>query len=144
MEAPPVIAPVISPARRWPISWLLIALGAVAAIAMAVVLFCFNPSQYGFYPRCQLYVTTGLYCPGCGSLRAMHALTHGQVLAALRCNALLTLSFPVLAILGLRRLAGKPPFILRPRLLVLLLVVGILFTILRNIHTAPFIYLAPP
>jgi hypothetical protein len=144
MQAPPVITPVISPARRWPISWLLITLGAVAIIAAAVTLYCFNPSQYGFYPRCQLYVTTGIYCPGCGSLRAMHELTHGHLLAALRCNALLTLSCPVLAFLGLRRLAGKPPFILRPRLLVLLITVGIIFTLLRNIHAAPFIYLAPP
>ena len=69
-------------------------IGAVSGAAVAAVLmvhFLFNPSHYGFYPRCILYRMTGIYCPGCGALRASHQLIHGHFLTALRCNALLVL-----------------------------------------------------
>jgi len=143
MEPPPVIAP----ARSRSIWWLGVALllGAVAA-----VLFRFNPAQYGFYPRCALYTTTGLYCPGCGSLRALHQLVHGHLATALRFNPLLIISLPFAAFYFWRCvslwLAGKPlpAFVMRPGWIKLLAVVVIVFTILRNIPYAPFIYLAPP
>lgn len=146
MEAPPVItSPTPTPRRvGW---WLTIALPAVAAL---VVLFLFNPSQYGFYPRCMLYVTTGLYCPGCGGLRAMHYLTHGHVLTALHYNPLAVLSLPFFGFYSVRWLrrwmSGQPlpPFVLQPKWIKLLTVVVILFTVLRNIHIAPFTWLAPP
>jgi hypothetical protein len=126
-------------------------LGVVLLIAAVVmVLFLFNPSQYGFYPRCALYTTTGIYCPGCGSLRALHHLVHGHFAMALRCNPLLILSLPFAAFyfwhyLG-RWITGEPlpPLVMRPGWIKLLAVVVILFTILRNIPHAPFIYLAPP
>jgi hypothetical protein len=143
MEAPPVIAPT----RRHSAWWLA---GACVCAAIAVVLFEFNPSHYGFYPRCWLYTTTGIYCPGCGSLRAMHQLTHGHLAAALRCNLLLTLSVPFVAIFAIRCAwcwtAGKPlpSMAIRPGWIMALAVILILFTILRNIHVAPFTYLAPP
>ncbi len=41
---------------------------------------------------CLFYETTGLYCPGCGSGRAVLALLHGHPLKALGHNALLFLS----------------------------------------------------
>ncbi len=115
-----------------------------------VVLFKFNPSQYGFYPRCMLYATTGIYCPGCGSQRALYQLVHGHLATALRCNLLLILSLPYLvftfARYSLRWMAHKPlpQFVIRARWLKLLVGVLIIFTILRNIPCAPFNYLAPP
>ncbi len=143
MEAPPVIAPI----RRHAAWWLA---GGCACVAIGIVLFEFNPSHYGFYPRCWLYTSTGIYCPGCGSLRAMHQLAHGHLATALRCNLLLTLSVPFVAIFALRYAAswtaGKPlpTLAIRPRWIKALAVVLVLFTILRNIPCAPFIYLAPP
>lgn len=65
-------------------------------IAMAAaVLYCFDPAQVGFYPRCQFHALTGLQCPGCGGLRAVHALLHGHVASALRLNALLVAALPL-------------------------------------------------
>ncbi len=54
----------------------------------AGVLFVFPPERYGFYPRCPVYETFGLLCPGCGATRAAAALLHGHVLDALHWNAL--------------------------------------------------------
>ncbi len=62
----------------------------------AVVLYWFDPAHSGFYPVCALHQTTGLLCPGCGGLRALHQLLHGHFVAAFRLNALLVLSLPVL------------------------------------------------
>lgn len=143
MEAPPIIAPT----RRHSAWWLA---GACGFAVIGMVLFEYNPSHYGFYPRCWLYTTTGIYCPGCGSLRAMHQLTHGHLATALRCNLLLTLSVPFAAIFAtrsaLRWTAGKslPSLEIRPAWIKALVAVIVLFTILRNIHVAPFTYLAPP
>src|SRR5690242_18001165 len=90
-------------------AWRLLLRGfVVLALALGmIVLYRFNPAQYGFYPRCALYETTGLLCPGCGCLRALHQLLHGNVVQAFRFNALLVLSLPLFASLaglaGLRR-----------------------------------------
>jgi len=124
--------------------------GLVFLLMAGFVIFQFNPSDYHFYPRCMLYVTTGIYCPGCGSQRALYYLAHGHLATALRCNALLILSLPFLAFTfarySLRWVANKPlpPFIIRTGWIKLLVGVLILFTILRNISCSPFIYLAPP
>lgn len=88
--------------------------GMVAAalvFAGAAVLFLFNPAQHGFYPICIFHATTGLLCPGCGSLRALHALLHGNIVTAFLLNPLLIGSLPLIAVLGLRAvlsLAGMP------------------------------------
>ena len=46
---------------------------------------------------------TGTYCPGCGGLRAVNDLTHGDVVAAASSNLLLVGSLPVLALWWTRR-----------------------------------------
>jgi hypothetical protein len=45
-----------------------------------------DPSRPGHYPLCPTYALTGFYCPGCGLLRATHALLHGDVVAATAFN----------------------------------------------------------
>ncbi len=62
--------------------------GLAAAGAAALVLFCFDPARCAVYPVCTFHQLTGLDCPGCGSLRAMHQLLHGHFLSALHFNAL--------------------------------------------------------
>jgi hypothetical protein len=65
-----------------------------ASLAVLATLFLFDPTRHGFYPQCALHQLTGLYCPGCGALRATHELLHGRILAAFRLNALFVLSAP--------------------------------------------------
>jgi hypothetical protein len=58
-----------------------------------------DPARPGHYPGCPFYALTGKYCPGCGGLRAVHDLTHGDVLAALSSNALVTFAVPIAVVL---------------------------------------------
>lgn len=73
-------------------------LGAAAGVlAACLLLYFFNPEQVPIYPQCPFRKWTGLDCPGCGGLRAMHQLLHGNVMAALRLNAFVVLLIPVAA-----------------------------------------------
>ena len=57
----------------------------------------YPPLEVHFYPRCPLFVLTGIYCPGCGALWAGHALLHGHLDAAFGYNALFVVDAPFLA-----------------------------------------------
>ncbi|HEX6447294.1 MAG TPA: DUF2752 domain-containing protein [Streptosporangiales bacterium] len=61
----------------------------VAAPLLAATAYVANvdPNAAGHYPTCPSLLVTGYYCPGCGGLRAMYALTHGHPLQALHDNA---------------------------------------------------------
>src|SRR5438270_9716221 len=72
---------------------------SVLAVCSATLYF-FDPAHFGFYPKCALYQSTGLLCPGCGSLRALHQLLHGHWAEALRFNALLVLFLPLAFLYG--------------------------------------------
>jgi hypothetical protein len=74
------------------------------AAAMAAVLFLFDPATHGFYPVCLLHQTTGLLCPGCGTLRALHQLAHGNLAAAWGLNCLVVALLPVAFWLAAREL----------------------------------------
>jgi hypothetical protein len=65
-----------------------------AAAATVVVTFV-DPHSPGHYPTCPFLFLTGYYCPGCGGLRMVNALTHGHVAAAFGSNPLLFLLVPV-------------------------------------------------
>jgi hypothetical protein len=111
--------------------------GAVA-FAILCVLYALNPSVSRLFPPCPLHSLTGLYCPGCGSLRATHLLLHGNFTGAFDMNPLMVLSLPILGLL-----------VLRPRLAYLRWMPWAAFTVLiaygiaRNIPMWPFTLLAP-
>lgn len=124
------------------------AAGAAAALAAAAVLFRFDPMKVDFYPKCPLFVLTGLLCPGCGALRAGHALLHGDLGAALGFNALLTLALPLVLYALLQPLArsrGAPLPALRVSTGGAWALLGVLlaFGVVRNFPFAPFTLLAP-
>jgi hypothetical protein len=73
--------------------------GLLAGVA-CIVLFYFDPRQYHFYPVCFFHQTTGLLCPGCGTLRGLHQLLHGHLAAAFRFNPMLIVSLPFLCWFG--------------------------------------------
>ena len=121
--------------------------GLAGGGALALVLFCFDPARVPIYPLCTFHRLTGLDCPGCGSLRALHALLHGQVWTALQFNALTVLSVPVLAWLAFRIIRHKadkgPALNVRPLWLWLYLAAWIGFGILRDLPAPLFAWLAP-
>ena len=67
---------------------------ALAAIAAAVLLYEFPPERYSFYPACPVFRYLHLYCPGCGSTRALAALLHGNLVEALQYNPLFVALLP--------------------------------------------------
>jgi len=113
-----------------------------------LILFLFNPVQSDFYPFCFFHRITGLQCPGCGSLRAMHQLLHGNVGAAFHYNALLILSLPLLLAqavrIGIAKATHQPARgAFNPAWLWAGMAVLILFAILRNLPFHAFAWLAP-
>lgn len=75
---------------------------ALAAAGALTVIGTVDPNEAGHYPTCPFLAVTGLWCPGCGSLRALHALTRGDVLGAAGRNVLLVACVPLLAWLWVR------------------------------------------
>ena len=67
----------------------------VAGCIVVAFLYRYSPEATGWYPRCPFHFFTGLNCPGCGSLRALHALLHGRLVEAFCCNPLLMACLPI-------------------------------------------------
>ena len=63
---------------------------AGVTLGAATLLFAFDPAVTWWFPSCPLNALTGWLCPFCGSLRAVHALLHGDPLAASTLNPLTT------------------------------------------------------
>ena len=106
----------------------------VAAGAALLVLFLFDPASVRIYPPCPFHALTGLNCPGCGSLRASHALLHGEFQRALALNPLMVAALPVLVILRL-----KPSWAYSPKVAWLAAVTLIAYGIVRNCAIWPFL-----
>jgi hypothetical protein len=119
---------------------------AAFAAGGATLVFFFDPTTHHFYPVCQFHRLTGLNCPGCGMTRALYALLHGEVMTALRDNALLVAAIPVLLVRGLWFALKKPEeraaaMFLPVRWVGPLVIVTLLFTVLRNLPA--FAFLSP-
>ena len=108
---------------------------AVAAVGLVAAV---DPNEPGHYPTCPFHAATGLWCPGCGSLRALHALAHGQVREALGFNALTVGVLPVLAVLYARWTSrswtGSPPrCAVNPSFVWAFLGLVVTFAVIRNL-----------
>jgi hypothetical protein len=73
---------------------------AAAAMAAALLLYCFPPSRYPFYAACPIHQMFGVSCPGCGGTRAVAALLAGRWAEALTQNALVVFLVPLAVILA--------------------------------------------
>ncbi len=129
---------------------LLLGLALVGMAGVAAVLFFLDPATTPWYPRCPFYALTGLFCPGCGSLRAAHHVLHGRLLMAFHLNPLAVLCAPWLAYAALSQTLGLMggralPFRVIPARWVWGLVVVMLsFWVVRNLPGTPWSWLAPP
>lgn len=68
-----------------------------------VVLYLYSPESLRI-PRCPFLQLTGWQCPGCGSLRGIHALLHGDLGRVLQLNVMLIPALLYLALLVLLEL----------------------------------------
>jgi len=127
----------------------LLAAAALAGTVALLLLRNFDPAKSWIFPPCPLHFLTGWYCPGCGSLRALHQLLQGNVRAAWAMNPLTMVLLPfigygltsqALLVLRGRRLPGV---FLSANMIRLLCAVIVLFGILRNLPIHPFNLLAP-
>lgn len=66
----------------------------VATAAVLAALWHYDPATSPLAPKCPFRLLTGLSCPACGTQRALHALLHGEVAAALRFNPFMVYSVP--------------------------------------------------
>lgn len=112
----------------------------VAAVALmsAGVVAAVDPNVAGHYPTCPFLAVTGLYCPGCGALRAIHALAHGDVLTALARNPLTVVAVGYLVVTWVfwlqRSATGRPLRWLAPPWVLYGVLASItLFWVLRNV-----------
>jgi hypothetical protein len=127
------VAEVAGRKSRAPYAVLAAAAGAVAYVGAV------DPNRPGHYPPCPFLAVTGYYCPGCGTLRMVHALAHGHVAEAFGRNPLTFALLPVVAYLWVRwALAahqGRPlqAKILRPAAAIVLSVVIVVFWVVRNL-----------
>jgi len=125
-----------------------LAIGGGIAVAGGAFLFCFDPTRYHFYPTCIFHQATGLLCPGCGSLRALHQLLHGHLLTAFRFNPLLVIALPLLVCFGVLYGARNQRqqverVLLKPRWLWAMGLILLVVSIWRNLPGAPSL-ITPP
>lgn len=118
-------------------------------LLFAALIYTYSPTVTSLYPRCLLHAVTGLYCPGCGSLRAMHALLHGRIREAVDWNVWLVVILPILAGYLLAQLYSAVRhdryWVSRAPIPVLgvLIAAGLVFGVLRNLPIPALTWLAP-
>ena len=92
---------------------------AVGVIAATGYIRMVDPNEPGHYPMCPTLALFGIDCPGCGGLRATHALANGDIASALDHNALFVVLVPVLvamwAMWTYRAWTGVTPVLTRRR-----------------------------
>jgi len=121
----------------------------IAILFLGYLYFKFDPINNLLFPKCPLYATTGVYCPGCGSQRATHSLLNFDIPGVLKSNLLF---LPAMLLVGhhyyisvVNKFLGKnyASILDRSKAPLVILIIVILFFILRNIPVVPFTYLAP-
>jgi hypothetical protein len=118
---------------------------------VALLYWWYDPAASGRFPSCPFHHFTGLFCPGCGSQRALHSLLHGHILKAADYNLVLVLYLPLILIYYADQLFR---FLMHRKLvniglvnnvafIYLTLFLFIIFAVVRNTDSAAGIFLAP-
>ncbi|MBI3118541.1 MAG: DUF2752 domain-containing protein [Candidatus Hydrogenedentes bacterium] len=125
---------------RWPLIFLF--------ILVLAWFYLRDPSQSAYFFPCFFHHLTGLYCPGCGGQRALHALLHGQVASALDYNVLAVPLLVGLVPLGVinwvrpQMLQSMERYVTLPGI-ALLAALALAFGVLRNLSIPLGYWLAP-
>ena len=112
----------------------------------------FNPSLYsGKFPTCPSRALFNIYCPGCGSQRAIHHLLHLNFKQAFFYNPLMIVLLPLLIVLVIQFLLRhffniywRIGLAYNNRFLWILFVTFALYFILRNVDLPALWFLRPP
>lgn len=111
-----------------------------ASLIIGGIYYLFSPSEVSFFPKCPFHSITGLDCPGCGSQRTLHYLTHLEIKKAFLSNPLLIMAIPYMLIgIYFEYFGGKENYPRMRRILfgknatVTVLIVVLLFWIGRNL-----------
>lgn len=144
--APPTAPPAVGGTSRWQrMAAPALTIGALGATTLALhVRDPHESGSWGFCPSAAL----GFWCPGCGGLRAVNDLTHGDVGAAASSNLLFIAILPLLVFLLGRWVidrwvgrAREPDARLVTVGTATLCVVAVVFAVLRNLPAGS--WLAP-
>jgi Protein of unknown function (DUF2752) len=128
------------PAERWyrrhPFTML--AAGALTAAALGYIGLVDPHKPDSIFPICPFRLLTGLNCPGCGGLRMVHDVLHGDLAAAINDNVWLLIGMPLLAgWMLLRRHRGKLPLTLPATAAVMITLLA--WTVVRNLPGFPLV-----
>ncbi|WP_338762306.1 DUF2752 domain-containing protein [Bernardetia sp. ABR2-2B] len=117
-----------------------------------IFLFFHNPSntaQNSLYPKCPTYKLFDIHCLFCGTTRSLYSLLHFEFVSAVRQNAFLLLILPLL-IYEFLNFYFKNFFDINLYHIhysnvfwIVVLIIGFLFMILRNIDYFPFNFFTP-
>jgi hypothetical protein len=128
------------PAGRWyrrhPFA--LLGVGALIAGAFGYIGVVDPHKPDSIFPVCPFRLLTGLNCPGCGALRMIHDVLHGDLAAAITDNIVLLLGVPLLAgwILARRR-DRRSPLTLPAGAAVIITLIA--WTVVRNLPGFPLV-----
>jgi hypothetical protein len=123
-----------------------------AAVLLTALLYFFVDArnENNLLPRCMFNSLTGLYCPGCGSQRALSAMLHGDFADALHYNLLMMISLPfiiysaiIFIINTFRQKQIVQKFFYSAGFAKIFFIAVIIFWVIRNIPFYPFNLLAP-
>jgi len=121
----------------------------ITGLGLVLFYYYVNPNKVNFLLKCPLYTTTGIYCPGCGSQRATHALLHLNFIEMFKQNLLYFFAIILLiyhfGIYLINKFFNKQyrSILNYPKVPVIILIIVIIFWVLRNLPWEPFNLLAP-
>ncbi|WP_338730818.1 DUF2752 domain-containing protein [Mangrovimonas cancribranchiae] len=124
---------------------------AILLISAVSLYFFVNPSseEIQLFPKCPFYRFTGLYCPGCGSQRAIHDILNGHFIEGLRHNYLfillgIVLGYEALTFIRLTFFKKETYNLIHTsKFTITVLIIVLVFWFLRNLPLHPFTELAP-
>ena len=125
-----------------------IVMSLLCAVGVAALFFG-HPSSYPYMPKCPFYLATGLYCPGCGSLRSAHYLMQGNVADSFRNQPLFVPLLACIFFLYAKRLyefRKGTDVLLKGELVFfkIVLVVILVFFVVRNVPHPALDWTRPP